>query len=385
MRCKIIYSLIIFLSSILFSSNVNAKTYAWLIDDVESKAYKLDVAANKIIQTITPKGLYSTVELGSWRDAIVADTGANLLFVVYDYPDRFMGQGVKVYNLKDLTLKKDLGIISKDPPEMLPKIFAPPVGNKFYVIWWDESKAVNSASGKTYSVYDKTTLNKIGDLASFPINLYGHYMFSFDGSKTYSVDVDANAIKVYDSITLALLETISIANIWGTPLYSKIIESETNFLGIGDKILFSENIKSQKSDPNNIKSFIYTISTKSVSNKIAIKEVSHEYLTPDGTKIITNEINYLRGEFGTITETKHLNKIYIYDVATGQRVKYLDLSDRYKSIGVSGISPDSSKLYVAAENISTGATTMIVVDLKDTLSVIAEIPVEGTWVIFFDE
>lgn len=382
MKNRINYGLLVFLYIILFSSNAFAKTYAWLT--TVDKAYKLDVAANKIIQTKEPIDLRSSVSLQNTENAKVADTSANLLFVIYD-KGKFMGQGVKIYNLKDLSFRKDLGITSNDPSLNLPRIIAPPVGNKFYVIWWDSSKEVNGEGGETYSVYDKTTLNKIGDLTSFPINVYRPYMFSSDGSKLYSVYVRTNEIKVYDSIALALLETISIANIWGTPLYSKILESDADFLGSGDKFLFGENLKNIKSDPNNLKSFVYNISTKSISNKITIQEASDRFLTPDGSKIVTNEISYVRNEIGTITEIKHLNKINIYDVATGQKLRYLDLSDKYKSIGISGISPDSSKLYLAAENIQTGATTIIVVNLKPPYNIISYISVEGTWMIFFEE
>lgn len=382
MKSRIIYGLLIFLSIILFYSNANAKSYAWVIDS--SKAYKLDVASNKIIQTITLKEEFeSSVVLQDWEDAIVADVGNNLLFVIYDR-GTFMGQGVKVYNLKDLSFKKDLAITSNDPDFNLPKIIAPPVGNKFYVIWWDESKAVNFEGGETYSVYDKTTLNKISDLPSFPINLYRHYMFSSNGSKIYSIDVDTNEIKVYDSITLQLLETISIASIWGTPMYAKVVESETTFLGTGDKLLFSENLKNIETDPNNVKYFVYYFGTKTISNKIAIPGVSEKALSPDGSKIIANEIAYIYRSPQVVSEVKFLNKIHIYDIASGQRIKYFDLNDKYKGVGIMGISPDSFKLYLAGAPPQTDISTLIVIDLKDTLSIVAEIPIGG-WLIFFDE
>lgn len=389
MKRKIVCGLIVFLGISVVSLDAYAKTSAWLINSAGNKAQKLDVDANKIIQTIVPKELRSSIVLQpDWKDAIVTDTGSNLLFVIYDYPGRFMGQGVKIYNLKDLSFKKDLGITSKDQSLELPKLIVPPVGNKFYVIWWDSTKATTGQSGKTYSVYDKTTLNKISDLASFPIdfNLFRPLMFSLDGSKIYSINIDTNEIKVYDSLTLELKETISIANIWGQPAFLKRVVAETGFLGRGNKIFFMENIKGQESDPHNIKYFVYSIPTKEISNKISIREDGVEVLSPNASKIIINETLSVQNEFGTITGIKHLNRIYIYDVASGLRVKYLDLSTQYKGTKIAGISPDSFKLYLAAGNIQTGNKTIIVVDLKDTLSVIAEIPVEGTWwMIFFEE
>lgn len=360
-----------------------SKTYAWLTDG-KNKAYKLDVASNIIVQKIeVDKGVSGSSIVQDTKNAIAEDPGKSLLIIIYDYPGRFMGQGVKVFNLKTFSFSKDLGITSKDPHDELPKIIVPPVGDKFYVIWWDKTKEVNGEGGEKYSIYDKTTLSKISDLSSFPIDLNQPRMISADGSKLYGINTDKNEIKVYESVTLNLLETISITNLWSTPLYMKNVVSETDTLRRGDKVLFEENIKNSKGDPNNVKYFAYDISSRTISNKVAIKEVSNEYMSPDGSKIIANEISYTyRGS--SIASVNHLNKIHIYDVATGQKIKYIDLSGKYAGLTFSGITPDSSKLYLAAKNISTSDSTTIVIDLK-TFDIVAEIPVKASLSVFFED
>jgi len=360
-----------------------SKTYAWLTDGMNT-AYKLDVDSSKIVQTVVVnQGISTSSVVQDNKSTIVEDRSSNLLMLIYDYPSRFAGQGVKVFNLKGFGFKKDLGVTSQDPNSELPRVLVPPVGAKFYVIWWNTSKAVNGEGGETYSVYDKATLNKIADLSSFPIDLGQPIMFSSDGTKLYGINTDKNEIKVYESSTLSLLSTISIANVWGTPLYMKSVVPDTSMLVRGDKLFFEENIKNTKSDPNNVKYFVYDITTKAISRKFSIQEVSNEYLTPDGSKIVTSEISYTyRGT--SVAGINHLNKIHIYEVVTGRKLKDLDLNSRYKGVIFSGISPDSQKLYLAARNVLTSASTIIVIELK-TYNIIAEIPVQGSLAVFFEE
>jgi hypothetical protein len=372
--------LIITLLLCLTSLNAYGKTYAWLTDYVK-KAYKLDVNALKIIQSIavTKSLLHSSTIQGAYT---VADTASNSLFVIYDYPGRAMGQGVRIFNLKDLSFKKDLGITSQDPNFELPKIIVPPTGNKFFLAWWDRSKEVNQTGGETYSTYDKTTLNKLSDTTNFPFDLNLPRMFSSDGAKLWVLNIDANEIRTYDTSTLGLTETISISGIWGSPLYSKGVEMNGK-LTYGDNFLFCENIKSNETVSNNIRCFVYMMQSRSVSNKISISEVSNKYLTPDGSKIITNEISYThRG--ASISGIKHLNKVRIYSTSSGQQLKYFDFSNTYTGLDVSAISPDGTKLFLVGRNIQTGAVTTIVIDLASYF-IATQIPVDASFETFFED
>src|SRR4030042_3083030 len=122
MKKKVILLIFFLISINLLYDEALAKTYAWLINTVESKAQKLDVEANRIILSKVPDNLRTSVSLQEMEDAIVTERWNNLLFVTYDNPGRFMGQGIRIFNLKDLTFKKDLGITSKDPKLDLPKV-----------------------------------------------------------------------------------------------------------------------------------------------------------------------------------------------------------------------------------------------------------------------
>jgi len=245
-----------------------AKTFAWLTD-YTNKAYKLDVAAMQVVQNISiTKSLLPSATVQNVDT--VADNATNSLFVIYDYPGRATGQGVRVFNLKDLSFKKDLGISSQNPNFEFPKIIIPPIGNKFYLAWWDRSKEINQAGGESYGVYDKNTLNKLSDMASFPFDLNQPRMFSADGTKLYVTNTDANQIQIYDSSTLSSLETVSISNIWDSPLYAKRVLNTKGNLNSGNYILFEENIKSGKSDPNNYKYLVYNTQSRSIANKMGL-------------------------------------------------------------------------------------------------------------------
>jgi hypothetical protein len=372
MKKTFIFFLMVLVCINLSANEVFAKHYAWLIDNVESKAYKLDVDDSKIIQHIELKGNPRiSVSLQDDTNNVVAGTVNNLLFFVNDYGR--VGQWIGIYNLKDLSFRKKLEIDSRDPSLELPEIVIPSIGNKFYVIWWDTSKEVDGKGGETYSVYDKASLKKITELPSFPIDLYKPWRISVDGKRVYSINLDINEIKVYDSNAFELLEAISIADVWeGNPLFRKGMDYFSK-----DKALFADDLRVNENDPSDFKYFTYNILSKNLSNKINIGEIGDGLLSPDGNKIIIIESHKINP-----------NKIHIYDSVTGQKLKYLDLSTQYKFISdlnIETISPDSSKLYLAAESIESGASTMIVIDLKDTFSVVAEIPVEGLWMIFFEE
>ncbi len=368
MSVKIIFSLIIFISFSQIAINAHAKTFAWLIT-TDGKVQKLDVAANTITQNIQLKGNPRiSVSLQEIDDAVLADKTGNLLLIVNDYGR--IGQWIGVYNLRDLLFRKKLEMESRDPDFVLPKLLSPALSNKFYIAWWDEKKAVNDAGGETYSVFDKITLNKIAEFSTFPIDLYHPVLGSADGGKLYSLNIHKNEIKIYDSVSFNLIETISLANIWDVPVYGKGMEYFTN-----DKILFSQNVKSLKTDPNDFRYFIYTLPTKTATKKISIKEVGYGIISNDGAKLLVVESGN--------------NRVHIYDSVSGQKIKYLDFASRYSDIRIlsmATISPDNAKLYLQGESIQAGVTTLIVVDLKSTYSVIAEIPnVKGSRMIFFED
>lgn len=363
-----IYIIIIILSGICVSTDVDAKTYAWLVD-LDGKAQKFDVGVNSITQSIDLKGYANiSVSLQDVQQSVVFDAGANLVLFINDYGR--VGQWVGAYNMKDMSFRKKIAIESRDPNLRLPRIVMPQGVNKFYIVWWDSVKEVNAKGGETYTTLDKTTLDKISESTNFLLNIYQPLFASANANKLYSLNIRKNELKSYDSTSLALLDTVSLISFWDTPLFGKGIEYFSN-----DKILFSENAKINKNDPNNFKYFIYNMLTKELSSKINVAEVGYGIIPPDGTKLI-------------IIESSN-NKVNIYDVATRQKIKYLDFSGKYTDIrilSIATISPDSSKLYMQGENIQSGVTTLIVIDLKTTYSVLAEVPnVKGSRMIFYED
>lgn len=365
----------IVLCIVLLPLNGIAKTYGWLISTSQNKAQKIEVDSNKIVQTvIPPESLRTSVELQDDENAIVASQKNNLLFIVYDKQGRHMGQAVKVYDLKQLAFKKDLGIISKDPDYELPKIISPPIDSKFYLVWWDAAKGVMPSNAVTWSVFNKTTLTKIAGQASYPVDVYDHVFYSADGSKLYTIGLDASNINIYDGSTLGLIEARSLENLWESPTYRKGVEYYS-----ADKVLFAENLKASESDRDNFKYFVYDIMGKRIYSKISVNETGYGVLSHDGSKIIIIEL--------AESSNNSLNKVNIYDSIAGKKLKYLDLTSKYKHVRIlrgDTISPDSSKLYLIGKSTRTGSSTLIVVDLKTSFSVLSEIPIiDASWCTFF--
>lgn len=362
----------------LFSSTTKsfAKTYGWLISTAQNKAQKLDVDANKIVLTVNPsESLSTSTELQTSENAIVASKASGLLFVIYDKPGRHMGQGVKVYDLKQLSFKKDIGVTSKDPDYELPKII-PPLGNNFIVAWWDSSKGMTPNLAIRYSIFSKSNLSMIGDQSNFPIDVYDHIFPSFDGSRLYAVSIDMNNVSIFDSKATQLIETISIENLWAASPFGKGIEDYSN-----DRVLFAENAKINESAPNNFNYFIYNISTKNVSQKIPITETGSGILSKDSSKIIILEIS--------AATKKSLNMLDIYDSISGKKLKHLDLSSKYSQVRrLRGdtISADGSKLYLIGKSTQSNSYALLVIDLKTTYSVVAEIPsIDASSMIIYEE
>lgn len=363
-----ILSLVLGLISIIcVEANGYAKTYAWIID-IHGKASKIDVDSNENVQTINLNGNPNiSLTLQEASLAIVADSKNNLLAFVNDFGR--VGHWVSIYNLKDLSFNKKLELESRDPRFELPRIIMPPSGNKFYVIWWDIS-AVNGLGGERCSVYDKTSLSKINDLATFPVDYLQPMGFSSDGLRLFSINLDKDEIKVYDGGNLQLLETISIAGFWDAPLFGKNIE----YFNKGNA-LFAENLKASSSEPNFYKYFVYNTVNKNISKKINVKEPGSGVFTPDMTKLIIVE--------------SLVDAISIYDIVTAQKIKRVDFSGKYKDVrafDLTTITPSSSKLYLQGENLSSDVTTLLIVDLTSTYSLIAEIPgIEGSALLFVEQ
>ena len=365
-----IICLILFACIYLLPSIAQAKSYAWLIG-VNGKAEQLNIDENKIVQRIKLKGdPRISVSLMEVEDAITADAASNLLIITNDYGR--VGQWIAAYKLSSLKFIKDFGIESRDPYFNLPKILIPPRGNKFYIIWWDSSKGVEGKGGETYSVFDKITLKKITDLSNLPIDVYKRWKFSDDGKRIYSFNFDSNEIKVHDSTTLKISESISIKALWGKPLYGKAIEDFNN-----DTALLVENIKLLDTDPNDIYYFTFNTIKKTSSKKISVKEVGTGSISPDGTKLVIFEYPWTHA------------RIHIYDVHTGEKLKDLDLSKKYRTIGYLGmnaVSQDGLKLYLLAESKKSRKNALLIIDLNSPFDLIAELQdIEGTDMLYFDK
>jgi len=347
-----------------------ADTYAWLTD-FKTKGYKLDVQNNKIIQSLDI-GSMSGLD---WKRFAV-DQAKGLLYAVYDMSARGSGQGVRVINLNDFTIKKDLNIRSLDPNNSFPKIILPPAGDKFYVVWWDKRKEVNGEGGETIASYDSTTLNKLQDDVSIQIDYNLETISSVNKEKLYAIDLDNNEIKHYDK-SLKLIKSVHIDNIWNTPTYLKRIDYKSN----NGKLLFMENTKSSAMMPNNVKYFVFDVETNTMSIKMMLTEKGEKILSADGAKLVVNEITGKKNDAG-FTETWSVNKIHIYDTSTGQKLKSLDLSVNYTGSELAVTSPDSTKLYVYANKIATGVNNIVIINLLD-YTVLAEIPLEAQIIEFF--
>ena len=329
----------IFLMS--YAQIANAKTYAYIIG-VDGKATKINADTNTIIDTKDLPNSGGYVQSG--KTSVVADPINKHLFAVVGPK----GSKVLVYNLSTLNLLKDLGIYTPEPDIT---IFSTPDGRRVFVVWWNPKL---EGGAWQFDVFDGITLEK---LKTLDLYFYAKQVtFSKDSSMLYAIEGgDEAKIKVIDMATLKLISTIDLNTIWKTNGFAPGIEDYKD-----EKILIRETKTIAEGELPEVTYFVYDLKNKTASTRIVTSFAGSTNISPDGSKIFIHDEEPIESARGIVQYYKSSGHLYIYDVATGKKIGYVQFSVD-KSSDILGIHPAGNKVYMIG-NIQ-GTKSLIGMDI----------------------
>ncbi len=298
---------------------------------------------------------------------VVGSPTDNLLFVVDGRRSEFR---VKVFELRSLTFKKDLGVSSTASP----KILVPPQKPHFFIRWAD-------LSGRAIVTrYDKATLTRQEDLSGITW-LGDQISASLDGARLYSYEFETqDAINVIETQDLRLLSTVALEptftpGIWGSGIAT-----------IRDHVaLLVENAKSLPTDSDRLMLFTLRLTDGAKSKKIVTDMQGEAYLTPATDKLLFEETADSVGPGGASLGLQSVGRLHLYDVATGAKLGQITIPLSGRNGLVKAIRPQGDKAYFFSGRLDgdrklTSLSLMSFAALKD-------IPVQETVVliVFFEQ
>ena len=308
-----------------------AKTLAYVLD-ASGAAHTLDTETDieLRVQEFGDRG----AEGIRWR--VAASPADDLLLLVRG--DRSVFE-ITVYGFWDLHFKRNLKIVTPEAPA----IVLPPVGPHFFVKWFDP-QAHNGQGGEVATRFDKATLAQLDVLPVIP-PLQGppgerEITFSADGRRLYAYRGDIpGVIETYDTRDLHLVETCDIAPY----LIPGTREAEVIDLQAG-RALISESIRSDPRGPGRLVFFTMRLSDEGRSPRIAPGMSGTVRLTPQGDKILFNEM-----ALSAETHQHHsIGRLHVYDVATGAKLGQVSFTV-YGDGRVKDIRPQGDKAYFFSE------------------------------------
>jgi|YelNatPaOPRAMG01_1025707.scaffolds.fasta_scaffold58407_2 hypothetical protein len=338
-----IKSLIFTIIVLGLTTNSYGASYAYLFSN--NGTMKLNLDTNSITNVTTSV----TPSIGYLNVPVFANTSSNSLFIFYG-ENRI---GLAIFNLQNLHLKKNIGIISYNEDGDMPYIIIPPTGNIFYLKW----VTANTFSEYTAS-YNLQTLDKLSDNTNFPISYYKYLGYSTSGDKLFGIDISSGLIDVYDSTTFTQTDNYSIENIFLSTNTGKEVEDFENNI-----LLIAESSALDPSSTSNIDMlYAFNVVGKQLLSKIntGIKG-SNMKLTPDGNMILYSETKQ------TYYDNYHTNsdtgKIHLYSTTTGKEITTVTIpANSYCSI--LGISPDSSNAYLIVKIPNSEQYELVTLDLN---------------------
>lgn len=352
-----------------------AKTYAYVIS-WDRTVLKLDTDTDTIVSRQTLP-LLPMFPPDGW-DAYVSGPD-NLLFVSY-YTSETKGDvndfRIAAFDLRTLTIKKDLGVVWIERPDIL----IPPTGPHFFILWFDP--AANTGQGaQRVTRYDKATLAPLGDLPQVP-DLRGCGVFSADGSRLYcflnSGPLIVEPIRILDSSDLRVLSSIDLGPLLSPQGFGVRIDDVR-----GGRALIYQSMTPIGVEPVNPTLFTVRLPDGVPSARIAPGFRGRGYLTPDGTKIVLSEETAVRGSDGAIRARRSGGRLHVYDVATGAKLGQVTVPARDTG-GVWAIHPLGDKVYYRSLTAGDQDYTVAVVSLT-TFSLIKELKLPHAFIFFVEE
>jgi hypothetical protein len=257
-----------------------SKTMAYLL--AADKIIKLDTDTDTIVTKVQSEsefqGYFAEIE----RAGCAVDLNSKCLITLAD-GDQSNRSGFYVYDLQTAKQIKFVAYPESVKEPALAKIIYPQTGTRFY-IEVDDMSLNNGSGGIVNLAYDKKTFTYLETINNLLFSLKETFWFSDDQNAIYVNSQEGN-LRVYNSQTLGLNNTIDFSNIYAANLWNKSVKDIK-----GGVALLEENKKAQLTDRNNLSFYTYRITDGTISPRFSSGiDDKATLLTPNATKIILNE------------------------------------------------------------------------------------------------
>ncbi len=340
-------------ASVISAAVTTGKTIAHVMDG-EALILTIDTDTDTVV---AKKALTNLQQFVGETGHVAASPSDNLLFVVDGKRLEFR---VKVFELKSLTFRKDLGLLSSRSPEVL----IPPKTPHFFVRWTD------FGGRGVITRFDKASFARLGDLSG--ITWLGDRTFvSSDGTRLYSYRLDTqDSVSVVETQDLRLLSTVALTPIFTPGIWGGGVEDIRDHVA-----LLVENTKVRRTDPDRNILFTLNLTNGSQSKRIITGMQGEAYLTPGADRILFEETSTIRGPGGEHFGFQTLGRLHVYDVATGTKLGQINIPVDGNG-GIEAIRPQGDKAYLFLGR-EDGSRRLISLSLT-SFSVLKEIPLRET-------
>jgi hypothetical protein len=347
---------------------------AWLIEE-DGHAAKLDLARNTIIAT-------KSLPLDRiFAEEIAVDPVRRNLFV----PSGRQSKEVTVFDLKTLKSKGTVGFTADSAPtasgETIRFIF-PPAGNVFFARWWNEKAAGGRGAVEVVTI-NARTFKTVARHATTP-PLSERLMLDSTGRTLYSMMAQKPAhIDVFDLSDFSRASSIDLEAFIDRGAFARSIHD----FGEG-KLLFVENIKARRADPNRFSLFVFNVASGRITPKIQTGLGGDGRLLPHSSRLLFNERTDLTLDKSMVragVDFVYPGLIHVYDVTTGNRMGTVIVSGVHLG-NLLAVSPTEDMCYYFSQDSSAQERKLSVIDLR-SYTVVKELPLRRSDVrmIFFDE
>lgn len=359
----------------------HSKTVAYML--AEDEIIKLDTETDTVIKRIKSPSEVQGYIGESTRGGYAVDITTKYLITLTDtgYGDR---PGFYVYDLSSLAELKFVAFPDTILQSTIMRLIYPQAGTRFYIAIKD-IQLNNGKGGIVHLAYDKKNFSCLGVVDNILTSLNEKYWFTEDQLTIYvasqepGLRVFGKNLRVYDSQTLKLTNTIDLLSIYAPSLWSKAVADIKN-----GTVLLDEYTKTQ--DTYNLSFLTYNIATASTTTRVNTGiDSKASLLTPDAKKLIINETKAVSSS-GAKAPTKGdtvTGRIAVFDVTTGKKLGLVTLpTDSGEKI--LGIKPTNDKLYYLMYSRDESKIRLYVVNLV-TLKIIKEISVPNLYFMVFLE
>jgi DNA-binding beta-propeller fold protein YncE len=312
---------------------------------------------------------------------IAVDPKRRNLFV----PNGRQSKTVTVFDLKTLKSKGTLDFAVDYAPtasgETVRFIF-PAAGNAFFARWWNENAAGGNGAFEVATI-NARTFKTTAQRATTP-PLAEKLMLGSTGRTLYSMTERKPAhIDVFDLPGFTRNSSIDLEAFVNPGAFSRSIHD----FG-GGKLLFAENIKVRRADPNRFSLFVYDLASHRITPKIQTGFAGESRLLPQSNRVLFNERTDLTLDKSMVrsgVDFVYPGQVHVYDATTGNRVATVAVSGVHLG-SLLAASPKEDMCYYFSQDVADQERKLSVIDLR-SYTVVKELPLRRSDIrmIPFDE